>query len=99
MSTRVSTEMSATQVRASQGTGLRFAGLRRQSSQGRRSRGAQRVGRRTLATRSDVGGHNGIGRPKGPAYSRFFAPFRPDCRGISTVGDVKEGPREQNDAF
>jgi hypothetical protein len=41
----------------------------------------------------------GIGRPKGPAYSRFFAPFRPDCRGISTVGDVKEGPREQNDAF
>ena len=52
MSTRVSTEMSTPQVRASQGRGVRVRALRCQSSQGRRSRGARHVGRRTLTARS-----------------------------------------------
>jgi excisionase family DNA binding protein len=46
---------------------LHHSALGSQSSQGRRSRGARRVGRRTLTALSCADGHNGIGRPSGPA--------------------------------
>ena len=75
MSTGVSTEMSTPQVKASQSTGVKVGALRCQSSQGRRSRGARHVGRRTLTARSYVSGHNGIGRPLGRPGSAFLLPY------------------------
>jgi hypothetical protein len=71
-STRVSTRMSTSRLRASQRGDPFAVNLRRQSRQGRRSRGARRVERRTLTARSYADGHSGIGRPAGPAWKRRF---------------------------
>ena len=64
-STTMSTAMSTSQVRDVLTAQSASRRRDRQSGQGRRSRGARRVGRRTLTARSSLNGHNGFGRPLG----------------------------------
>jgi hypothetical protein len=68
----MSTRMSTSQVSAVWTWRLARRRRDRQSGQGRRSQGARRVERRTLTARSYADGHNGIGRPSGPAWKRLF---------------------------
>ena len=68
------------------------AARKRESSQGRRSRGVRRVERRTLTARTDLDGHNGIGRPPGPAWQRFFQAW---SRLSGRPGEVPDHPTGQ----